>query len=159
MEVRENCSNRQHKSAKRKRKRSVFSSHLLQIILQHNGSRMQRGGGGGGVVGQAAGAASVPEQKDFCLETLRQGGSSMLALQLCVSQGFGFTRQTHTVEAFGKAGPRLGDLLLPNDAQAVSCYCWSAFCLQANVTVVPELVPYWRLILGEREKSGQYGSH
>lgn len=95
----------------------------------------------------------------FCLETLRQGGSSILALQLCVSQGFGFTGQTHTVEAFGKAGPRLGDLLVPNDAQAVSCYCWSAFCLQANVTVVPELVPYWRLILGEREKSGQYGSH
>lgn len=52
-----------------------------------------------------------------------------------------------------------GDFLLPNDTQAVSCYRWAAFCSQGNVTVVPELVPHWRLILGEREKSGQCGSH
>lgn len=59
----------------------------------------------------------------------------------------------------GKGWPTaLGALVLPNDTQALSPGR-AAFCLQAKVTVVAELVPYWRLILGEGEKSGQCGSH
>lgn len=157
MEVRVNCSNRQNKS-ERKRKRSVFASHLLQIILQHSGSRMQ---GGGGVVGQAAVQPACGEQKAFLSRNaVRQGGSSVLVLQLLSFSGL-CCHQTDTYYGRVRKGwpTSLGDLLLPNDTQTVSCYCWSAFSLQACVTVVPELVPYWRLILGEREKSGQYGSH
>lgn len=131
---------------------SVFTSHLLQIAVQQNAVRRRRSGGTGGY------AASVLATKGF-------SGSKWHAprWKLCcssLSQGFGHTRQMHTMEKFSKGWPtKLGDVFLPNDTQAVSCHCWSAFRLQANVTVVPELVPYWLLILGEREKSGQYGSH
>ena len=108
MEVRVNCSNRQRRS-ETKRKQSVFTSHLLQIILQHNGSRTQRGGGG--LVGQAAVEPACREQKAFLSRNaVHQVGSPVLALQLSVSQGFGFTRRTHTVEGFGKAGPQIWEI-------------------------------------------------
>lgn len=156
MEVRGDYSNRQ-RGRERKRKRGIFCSHLLQIIPQHNGSRRQRGGGGGGGVHGRAVQPACCEQKAFLSRNAAcRGGSSVLALLLCVPRGFGFSRQTPTWEGLPSS---LGELLLPKAGRAVRCYCWSAFCSQGNVTVVAELVPHWRLILGEREKSGQCGFH
>lgn len=122
---------------------------------QQKAARRRRSGGTGG------GAANVLGTKGFSVSKSRAPRWELCACAAarCFS-GLWF----HQTEPYCRRVRRglptsLGDLLLPNDRQAVSCYCWSAFCLQANVTVVPELIPYWRLILGEREKSGQYGSH
>lgn len=102
------------------------------------------------------GAAGVLGTKGF---SVLERGVSRWQLRtrtaLC-SFGFGFSRQTPTWEGLPCS---LGELLLPEAGRVVSCYCWSVFCWQADVSVVAELVPYWRLILGEREKSGQCGFH
>lgn len=98
MEVRGDYSNRQ-RGRERKRKRGIFCSHLLQIIPQHNGSRRQRGGGGGGGVHGRAVQPACCEQKAFLSRNAAcRGGSSVLALLLCVPRGFGFSRQTPTWE-------------------------------------------------------------
>lgn len=131
MEV--NCSNKSEREGKQK----VFTSHLLQITLQQKAGRRRSGSG------------MVQEQKAFLPRNAPRWELSAF-LRSLVSPA------RHIP---GKGWPTaLGALVLPNDAQALSPGR-AAFCLQAKVTVVAELVPYWRLILGEGEKSGQCGSH
>lgn len=137
MEVRVNCSTRQHKSGKKEETECIYFSPATNYPA----------------------AQCLEEEEEWWPRTKGCSVSKCCAprWELCAhnSQGFGFTKQMNYMSS-----ERLGHkLLLPNATGAVSCYCCSAFCFQAGVTVRPELVPYWRLILGEREKSGQYGSH
>lgn len=87
MEV--NCSSK----SERERKQKVFTSHLLQITLQQKAGRRRRSGSG-----------MVQEQKAFLPRNAPRW-------ELCVSQEFGFTSQTHPREGLGRAGPRLWGLL------------------------------------------------
>lgn len=65
------------------------------------------------MVGQAVVQPACREQKAFLSgNAVHQGGSSALRLQLCVSQGFGFTRQTGTMERFAKADPEVWQILM-----------------------------------------------
>lgn len=81
MEV--NCSNK----SERERKQKVFTSHLLQITLQQKAGRRRSGSG------------MVQEQKAFLPRNAPRW-------ELCVSQEFGFTSQTHPWEglAHGSGG-------------------------------------------------------
>lgn len=76
MEV--NCS----KKSERERKQKVFTSHLLQITLQQKAERRRRRSG------------MVQEQKAFLPRNAPRW-------ELCLSQEFGFTSQTHPWEGSG----------------------------------------------------------
>lgn len=83
MEV--NCSNK----SERERKQKVFTSHLLQITLQQKAGKRRRRRSG-----------MVQEQKAFLPRNAPRW-------ELCISQEFGFSSQTHPWEGLAQGSGAL----------------------------------------------------